>query len=495
MGKENQAAFRILKGDKPLAKDTGSSSVVQRANGQILFLGRWLINVSVLALFDALALATSLILAGGFRYWLKGEPMFPDWSWFLLLAWYLGAVAVRLLPGWGLSSSEALRRTTLLLIGVFTATTTALFLAKVSTEISRLTLTLSFIASFFLIPIFRVYAKKILIRMNFWGVPTVIWGNRNTAQILIDSLDTEKGLGYVPSAIIDQDSTNKEPVRDIPVFSTLRDLSWSAPIAILAQPDLSRHDTLTLLEGPLAQFRHVVIIPDLYEAPSLWVNPRDMGGILGLEISHNLQDLWSRASKRILDIVLILGTLPLWLPFMSLISALIYLSDFHNPFFIQERLGRKGKLFRMWKFRTMHKNAEARLEKKLEENPALKLEWHNNFKLRRDPRITLIGKFLRISSLDELPQLFHVLSGKMSLVGPRPLPEYHHNKLPSRTQAMRENVRPGMTGLWQISGRSETGNEGIIKWDSYYVRNWSLWLDLVILFRTLRVVISGKGAF
>ena len=148
----------------------------------------------------------------------------------------------------------------------------------------------------------------------------------------------------------------------------------------------------------------------------------------------------------------------------------------------------------MWKFRTMVKNAQEVLEKKLTQDPKLKSEWEESFKLRRDPRITWIGKFLRRTSIDELPQLFNVLRGEMSLVGPRPVPSYHNEELTEKVRKLRDHVRPGMTGLWQVSGRSELGNAGMLRWDPYYVRNWSIWLDVVILIRTFRAVVFRRGA-
>lgn len=143
----------------------------------------------------------------------------------------------------------------------------------------------------------------------------------------------------------------------------------------------------------------------------------------------------------------------------------------------------------------MHKNAEALLQKTLDDDTLLKTEWENNFKLVNDPRITKMGRWLRKSSLDELPQIINVIKADMSLVGPRPLPTYHHGSLSSTTKKLRQKVRPGITGLWQVSGRSSSGNEGIEKWDTYYVRNWSIWLDIVIIIRTIKTVFHGKGAY
>jgi lipopolysaccharide/colanic/teichoic acid biosynthesis glycosyltransferase len=131
----------------------------------------------------------------------------------------------------------------------------------------------------------------------------------------------------------------------------------------------------------------------------------------------------------------------------------------------------------------------------LSNDPSLKEEWDRNFKLKTDPRITPLGRGLRRLSLDELPQLLNVLIGQMALVGPRPLPAYHYEKIPRSARALRDRVRPGLTGLWQVSGRGDCDYMAMAKWDSYYVRNWSIWLDLVILSKTAQSVLSARGAY
>jgi lipopolysaccharide/colanic/teichoic acid biosynthesis glycosyltransferase len=143
----------------------------------------------------------------------------------------------------------------------------------------------------------------------------------------------------------------------------------------------------------------------------------------------------------------------------------------------------------------MRPDADRVLEKALAADPALRAEWDATFKLENDPRITRAGRLIRATSLDELPQLLNVLRGEMSLVGPRPLPAYHHDELEEDVREVRERVRPGLTGLWQVSGRSDTGTAGMERWDPYYVRNWSLWLDVVILVRTFRAVLARSGAY
>ena len=204
---------------------------------------------------------------------------------------------------------------------------------------------------------------------------------------------------------------------------------------------------------------------------------------------------FSRGLKFTYDAFLALFFLPIWLPLLLVLALLVWIEDRANPFFVQPRLGSKGHRFKMIKFRTMRPDAEALLQQKLDAHPELREEWERHYKLKNDPRITRVGRFLRASSLDELPQLINVLRGEMSIVGPRPLPDYHMVKLSESLQSLRSRVRPGLTGLWQVSGRSDAGNEGLERWDTYYVRNWSIWLDLVILIRTLRAVLTGKGAY
>lgn len=211
--------------------------------------------------------------------------------------------------------------------------------------------------------------------------------------------------------------------------------------------------------------------------------------------SSHLQRPLATGSKRALDFGAVLLSSPLWLPLCLLLALLIWLEDRHTPLFVQQRVGQGGRLFPTYKFRTMVPHAEDVLRRRLAEDPELLAEWLANFKLRQDPRITRAGRVMRKLSLDELPQLLNVLLGQMSLVGPRPLPGYHHSRLSSQTQYLRELMRPGMTGLWQVSGRSEAGNAGMERWDPHYVTNWSLMLDLSVLLRTVRVVLFGSGAY
>jgi lipopolysaccharide/colanic/teichoic acid biosynthesis glycosyltransferase len=195
--------------------------------------------------------------------------------------------------------------------------------------------------------------------------------------------------------------------------------------------------------------------------------------------------------KRLLDVVGALVGLILAAPVMLLIFA--YLSIFGNPIFVQQRVGRGGRLFPCFKFRTMVNGAERVLIDYLQSNPAAREEWQRTFKLTNDPRIRPIGHFLRKTSLDELPQLFNVLRGDMSLVGPRPIVPAEVPRYRSRIRAY-HRVRPGLTGLWQVSGRNLVSYRRRVALDAVYARRHSLALDALILAKTISVVIGARGA-
>ncbi len=457
---------------------------------------RFFLNAIALGLFEAIALMVSLLLGGIIRLAWKGEPMLANWMWYLLGAWSIGAYITRLLPGWGLGPVEELRRTFFLLTTVFTSTTAMLFWGKAAEITSRFTLTLGFLLSIFFVPLIRREVKRSLLLLNLWGIPTVLYGHAKPLVQVANALREERGLGYLPSGIF-LEASGEAPaeVAGLSVLGSSDHHTEAAPVAILATAGISPQRVSELLDGPLANYRRIVVIPDISEAATLWVKPRDLMGMLGIEIPGNLLDPLARFIKRTLDLALVLLTAPLWVPLCIVIGIAIFVTDRADPIFRQERIGRYNRPFSTLKFRTMYPNAEEILQRKLNEDPALRLEWETHFKLRCDPRITRIGHFLRSTSLDELPQLLNVLRGDMSLVGPRPLPRYHYDELPERVRQLRDRVRPGVTGLWQVSGRSEAGHAAMPRWDTYYVRNWSIWLDIVILARTFRAVSSGQGAY
>lgn len=455
-----------------------------------------LFNAFALFGADVIALHLGAYLGALFTAWMFATGPVLWLAWALIPGWAFGALVLGLLPTWGLGPVEELRRLTGLLFIVFTGTALTLLVSGQGDAVEYATIGSGLVLSTFLIPFVRLRVKKLLVSHSLWGIPTVVYGAGRTGQRVISLLQEEKGLGYTPVAAFDDaPEMAGTSVAGVPVVGTTKDAMLVVPLAIVAMPGLDRHRLVELLEGPLSIYRTVLVIPDLFEIPSVWVRPRDLSGILGLELERNLMSPWAAALKRTVDVGVVLACAPLVLPVCLAIAAAVWLSDRSSPVFTQERLGLNGRSIRTFKFRTMVPEADVVLERHLQADTALREEWMSNFKLRRDPRITPLGRILRRFSLDELPQLLNVLRGDMSLVGPRPLPSYHAAELSPRLRTMRERVLPGLTGLWQISGRSDAGTDGMEMWDSYYVRNWSFWLDIVILVRTLRAVLRGKGAY
>lgn len=242
--------------------------------------------------------------------------------------------------------------------------------------------------------------------------------------------------------------------------------------------------------------RNLSFVPDLIGLPvgGLEVDSMFNEKMMVLRLRNNLARRYNRAIKLAFDMVLTLvGTICIS-PILALLVVLIKLDSPGPAVFAHRRIGRRGKSFPCYKFRTMCVDADIKLKEYLASNPAARREWEAEFKLKDDPRVTKIGKFLRKTSLDELPQIFNVLKGEMSLVGPRPIVAEEIVKYGDYINDY-YMVRPGITGMWQVNGRSDTTYDERVRMDSWYVRNWSVWLDIVMLFRTFKTVIGGKGAY
>ncbi len=223
------------------------------------------------------------------------------------------------------------------------------------------------------------------------------------------------------------------------------------------------------------------------------LTPRAVGTSIVVELPPALFGSSAQLLKRAIDLVGVLLIGALAFPLLMLIAVAVKLDSKGPVAFGHERIGRGGRPFRAWKFRSMVANSDAVLLQHLQRNPMARAEWKAKQKLRNDPRVTQLGRLLRRTSLDELPQLWNVLIGEMSLVGPRPIiddeRQYYREQI-----ALYEGVLPGLSGLWQVSGRSNTTYDERVQLDSYYVLNWSLWLDVCILVRTIPAALFGRGA-
>jgi Undecaprenyl-phosphate galactose phosphotransferase WbaP len=265
-------------------------------------------------------------------------------------------------------------------------------------------------------------------------------------------------------------------------------------MAIVAMPELDGGKLKNLLNKSVSAFRYNVLIPNFFNISTIWMSVRDFNGILGIETSHKFKLNFNRGIKRSMDISFVLVGGILILPFLLLIAFLIKITSRGPVIYKHKRLGKNGVPFYAYKFRTMKKDAEQQLEKILESEPAIREEWEKNRKIKDDPRITAIGKILRRISFDEFPQLINIIKGEMSLVGPRPIVYDEIEKYGDDFDRI-FSIKPGLTGLWQVSGRSDTNYHDRISYDTYYLQSWSIWLDLWIILETFGSLIFGKGAY
>ena len=404
-----------------------------------------------------------------------------------------------LYPGVGLAPAEELRRivhsTTLIYLVLGSAT----FLFKEGDTYSRGVFALAWFFSIVLVPLNRAILRHLCAKKYWWGVPVIILGAGETGKAIVRILKEQPGLGLKPVAILDDDSNKLGSICGVPIMGGIDEAPSLARemgirYAVIAMPGVPRERLLSILESHTRVFTRIILIPDLFGFSSLWVNARDLGGLLGLEVRQNLLLPIPRMLKRAVDISASLFGGLLTLPILLLIAALVKLDSPGPILYGHTRIGQGGKRFKAWKFRSMVKDADKVLGEYLNNRPELKAEWEANQKLKDDPRVTRVGRWLRKLSLDELPQLWNVLKGEMSLVGPRPVVREELARYGKRG-VLYLKVKPGMTGLWQVSGRSDTSYAERVEMDAYYVRNWSIWLDLYILARTVWVVLFGRGAF
>ena len=316
--------------------------------------------------------------------------------------------------------------------------------------------------------------------------------------MIIRALRRDVALGLRPVVVLD-DGLTSGTCEGVPLAGNLERAKAVAQErglrhAIVAMPGASA-DLLRRLESANREvYPHLLVVPKICGFVAAGVNGRDLGGVLGLQVRRNLLLKTPRAIKRSTDLLL---SLVLAVPMGALVLVLALAIKLDSPgpvFFGHARIGRGGRTFKAWKFRSMVSNSKEVLERLLAESPEARAEWAADHKLRNDPRVTRVGKFLRLTSLDELPQAWNVIWGEMSFIGPRPIVADEIAKY-GEVIEMYHQVRPGISGLWQVSGRNDTTYEERVGFDDYYVRNWSVWLDLHILIRTVKVVLFGKGAY
>ena len=448
---------------------------------------------------DILAISLSLLLAIAIRYWF-GLPINVSYARYLqlypLLFVFIGIYSIRhLYAAVGMSPINELKNISISTTLVFFLLATFSFLGQSSMNYSRLIFLMAFVFTLVLVPTFRTIFRWNLIRLGLWGEPVVILGFGKQGQHVLSYLRKESHMGMKPVAVVDGMMPDEEKTDwNIP-FISFRDISAAnITTAILVPNEFSASLTAKALSDLKMGFEKLILITDLDWIGSTALISHDMQGVLGLEVEQNLLNPLQMAAKRLLDLLLVLFGSLVILPFFLLIILAIRLESRGPAIYRQQRIGKNRRPFYVYKFRTMVANAEELLAELLVKDCDLCAEWEQSHKLKNDPRITRVGRFLRKTSLDELPQFYNIWRGEMSFVGPRPIVEdevQHYNKVFD----LYTQVKPGITGMWQISGRSDTSYDYRVQLDEYYIRHWSIWMDIYILIKTVWKVLKRDGAY
>ena len=376
-----------------------------------------------------------------------------------------------------------------------------MFLGKVSEEVSRLYVGLLAVLSFVSIVGIRYLLKNTLGRSALFRIPVLIVGAGLTADAVVNEFRKDSGLNYTVVGFLEDHKPKTEYVKEYPILGGFDDLEKAVAETgvnhvLIAAPGLPQDRLSELLYRAQSICSDVGVVPNLVEVPmsNVAVESYYDAKIMILHVQNNLASRWNRMIKYAFEwIAAVIGVI-LISPLLGYIAWRIR-SDSPGPvIYAGERVGQGGKPFKCYKFRSMYVDSNETLNTYLSEHPGEKENWRVYHKLEHDPRVTPVGRMLRRTSLDELPQIFNVLQGEMGLVGPRP---YLLSELPEMGDA--KNVilmaRPGITGYWQTSGRSEVSFEERLHMESWYVCNWSIWMDIVLLWRTIKVVIGHKGAY
>lgn len=343
--------------------------------------------------------------------------------------------------------------------------------------------------------------------MGVWQRPTLIIGHGPNAIEAVAALHSEPALGFEVLGLID---VNDGVVATSPATFDLRGQTLPVlPLELLGMwantPGVQfvlalEHGQNEIRENLLRRLAYwrvedVSVIPAMRGVPLFGTDISYFFSheVAMLKLRNNLRYWPARLLKRVFDLVASLGLLIVGWPLFMYLAWRIR-QDGGAAVFAHRRVGQGGKLFDCYKFRSMRVDAEEQLRELLATDPALRVEWEKEFKLKADPRISAIGRFLRRTSLDELPQVFNVIKGDMSLVGPRPVVQAELKRYGHDVDYFLM-VRPGMTGLWQVSGRNDVGYDTRVYLDTWYVKNWSLWYDIAILFKTIKVVFKRNGAY
>ena len=484
---------------------------------ETVLLSRNLLAVPLLIILDVLSIGFSLGIAYLIRTYVL-PVLLPGFFHPELLAnsvqhlWWLPLVLVacmayedlyqKRLPYWK-EVEKILKACTLAVI----FSIALLYLAKMSGEISRTLVMITWFMTVVFIPTFRYLGKLFLVKVGIWCKPVIIIGAGKTGALVASALIREKTMGYKIIGLLDDNLqlvglAYPKSKKNIPILGTLAEaekiiFDTRVQEIIVAVPGMPPKMLVELTNSLQPLVNNVMVVPDLFGL--------SMNGIeveyffeeqaLLLNVKNRLKSTLNRSIKRLFDLFAGLLLLFLSIPLLCLIAVAIKFDSKGPVFFAHERMGQGSDSFTCYKFRTMFLESDSLLKEYLRKKPLARQEWQTYNKLKdNDPRVTRVGAVLRRFSLDELPQLINVILGNMSLVGPRPYLMRERKQMGNWIYDIHV-ARPGITGLWQVSGRNEIEFEGRLKLDVWYVRNWALWLDIVLLLKTVRVVLKKDGAY
>ncbi|MDR0826431.1 MAG: undecaprenyl-phosphate galactose phosphotransferase WbaP [Desulfovibrio sp.] len=472
-------------------------------------LGRFLFSTrNALLLSDFCALLASLVIAYLLRKISGGDLVLSRYAILIfglppILLFY---AAMGLYADLLLTPSDELK---ILSIGTtlsFLFFSFILFLGQQNLEYSRLTVLMCWFVALILAPLFRFAVRKHCAPYTWWGYPVIIFAPPGKTESIAKPLMDNRQRGLIVAESVSlhwngelssgQWSVSLDAAGLQETEKLLQKLQKLYPRALaLVNAEKVPSDVQRILMPLLGQhFYQVIVRMDTAWLKQYSLRVGYLPGGSALSLRQKLLDPRRMCIKRLLDIIYCLLGSVVIMPLIPLLALCIRLDSEGPIFFRQQRIGQGGKVIRIYKFRTMVANAQDELVEILKKDPALREKWAKDQKLPNDPRLTRVGAFLRRVSLDELPQVFNVIKGEMSFVGPRPIVE---NEIPRYGEAFSfyTRVKPGITGLWQISGRNDVKYAKRVELDKTYIYNWSVWMDIYIMIRTIPALLTGRGAY
>ena len=435
------------------------------------------VSIIILVLLDVFAIVISIMLAYELRVSFNGV-FFSDINH--NVSHYLGFLLLYIIPimmftyesiytqrrDFWQESYNVVRVLLISLVLIFAI----MALEKDVASFSRFILVISIVFMMFFIPLGKNIGKKLLYKYGLWQKKARIYG----CDVLIrKEIFKNPYLGYIYAG---EDSVD---------------------VVLINAKDMNLDERDKIISEALSAKHEVLFIPtfDEFDLTSSHIDKLQNTRTNIVYFQNRLASTVRVMLQVCFNYALAFFLVPILLPVIGILAFIIKKESSGPAFFTHNRVGKDGQIIATLKFRSMYSDASERLEKLLAEDAKIKAEWEKNFKLKEDPRVTKVGSFLRKTSLDELPQIFNVLKGEMNFVGPRPVIQQEIDKYYKEDAKYYFMVKPGITGLWQVSGRSNTNYKYRVKTDKWYVMNWSLWLDIVILLKTVKVVFLREGAY